>query len=583
MEEQIGRYKILETIGEGAMAMVYLAYDPGIDRKIALKILKPDCCDDKQLVQRFLRESKAAGALAHHNIVLVFDLGSFEDRPYIAMEYVDGQPLSELLHAEEPLPLDKILTIGIQLADALNYAHSKGIVHRDIKPSNILISSDQETVKVTDFGIARFTGPEAIEQTQVGTVLGTPQYMSPEQVIGQPVDGRSDLFSLGVILYQMITGERPFKANTIHSLMREIAEKSPIPVGDLSPDAPPGLQLVVTKLLKKAPEKRFQSGAQVVRALSHELKHLRDDAEHGRPIKLNSFRIRWTALAALIVAITMAFGGYFVYQRQLLMMTEALVDFGATLSRFVARETSAPMLRENWVSVQVLVEAVQEQQSFAYLTITDRNDMIRASTDPGSLDLQYEGPTGTPLETTVSNVVVTEYEDAAGNAVVNFEAPIVISGFNLGHVHLGFSRAPLNHVANTSLVLLVVLAITGIASVVFVTYLLTMLLGRPIRVLRQAMTEFTSGNHQSRIAQKRSDEFGDLFTAFNEMAASVEEGQVTLAGSDDGVSEAAREAALEEEVGEEAEQQVEKTLEECPEDIARDDETRLIGSRNAQG
>ncbi|MGF1461675.1 MAG: serine/threonine-protein kinase [Maricaulaceae bacterium] len=199
--DKIGRYEIRETLGSGAMADVLAAFDPDIHRTLAIKLLKPVHAEDKQYVSRFLREAKAAGALNHRNIVTIFDVGEVDDRPFILMELVDGEPLDEIIAEQGKLSVPKVVKIGIQLADALHYAHERGVVHRDIKPSNIMVLKDQETVKIADFGIARFDDPASSEKTIAGSILGTPQYMSPEQVLGHPVDGRSDLFSVGVILY----------------------------------------------------------------------------------------------------------------------------------------------------------------------------------------------------------------------------------------------------------------------------------------------------------------------------------------------------------------------------------------------
>jgi serine/threonine-protein kinase len=175
--QQVGRYRVLERLGRGAMATVYKAYDPDIDRTLALKFLHPDLCVDAEHRSRFLREAKAAGGLAHPNIVTVFDAGEIQGRPYIAMELLDGTPLSEIIRPGEGLPIREVLEIGIQLAQALDYAHSKGIFHRDIKPSNILLENGVERVKLTDFGLARAADDASL--TQSGAVAGTPSFMSP--------------------------------------------------------------------------------------------------------------------------------------------------------------------------------------------------------------------------------------------------------------------------------------------------------------------------------------------------------------------------------------------------------------------
>jgi serine/threonine protein kinase len=191
---QYGRYRIVKELGRGSMGVVYQAHDPQIDRMVALKVLRSDRVASDTIVQRFLKEAKAVGRLSHPNIVVVYDIGEDHGTVYISMEYVEGKPLNEVLQSRK-LNIEQAILLGIQVADGLDYAHRKGIVHRDIKPSNIIVQQD-DRIKITDFGIAHIEDPNITHQTVAGEILGTPAYMSPEQVLGKPVDGRSDLFSL---------------------------------------------------------------------------------------------------------------------------------------------------------------------------------------------------------------------------------------------------------------------------------------------------------------------------------------------------------------------------------------------------
>ena len=192
-----GRYEIQKELGKGAMGVVYQAHDPQIDRMVALKVLRQDRVTGEDFVRRFLQEAQAIGRLTHPNIVTVYDVGRDQDTIYIAMEFLDGQPLDEVFRKTPP-DLQKIIEIGVKVARALDYSHRRGIIHRDIKPSNIMLTRDSQ-VKITDFGVARIEDPKTPQMTQSGEILGTPNYMSPEQVSGEPVDGRSDLYSLGII------------------------------------------------------------------------------------------------------------------------------------------------------------------------------------------------------------------------------------------------------------------------------------------------------------------------------------------------------------------------------------------------
>ncbi len=261
-----GRYSLVKELGKGSMGVVYLAHDPDIDRPLALKVLRPDRVTSEDFVQRFLKEARAVGRLSHPGIVTVYDVGQDHGTIYIAMELIEGQPLNEIMR-ERRLTLPEILEFGVHLAEILDYAHSRGIVHRDIKPPNILMTLDGK-IKITDFGIARIEDTAAEQQTRLGEVLGTPVYMSPEQTSGQTVDGRTDLYSLGVILYELVTGSRPYTGETLAALFRAITETIPTAPLTLQPEIPPGLSEVIMRCLKKDPDERFGSGAELSQALN---------------------------------------------------------------------------------------------------------------------------------------------------------------------------------------------------------------------------------------------------------------------------------------------------------------------------
>lgn len=260
-----GRYEILKEIGKGSMGMVYLARDPHIDRLVALKVLRPDRVSSEEFMKRFLREAKAIGKLSHPNIVAVYDVGEDHGTAYIAEEYLEGVSLEEAIE-ERGLTTRDIVAIGVSIAETLEYAHSKGIVHRDVKPSNIIVFPDKH-IKLTDFSIAHIEDPEATVQTQAGEILGTPAYMSPEQVLGQAVDGRSDIFSLGVVLYELATGERPFKGSSLTAVFRAITTVNPVEIGNIKPPVDRRLERIIMKSLAKDPEERYSNGLEMAEAL----------------------------------------------------------------------------------------------------------------------------------------------------------------------------------------------------------------------------------------------------------------------------------------------------------------------------
>jgi serine/threonine-protein kinase len=264
MPEKIGRYEITGELGKGAMGVVYRAIDPNIGREVALKTTRVDVhgADAEDLLKRFQNEARAAGALSHPNIVTIYDAGEAEGIFYIAMEYIAGKTLAQLLSETRTVSAEQIVNVGTQICAGLDYAHIKKVVHRDIKPPNIMIAPDG-TVKIMDFGIAK----AGASLTHTGEVLGTPNYMSPEQVKGKDLDGRTDLFSTGVILYEMATGERPFNGQNVTTIIYKIIHETPPAPRELDVTIHPGLSHVIAKCLAKDPEDRYQSGSDLAMAL----------------------------------------------------------------------------------------------------------------------------------------------------------------------------------------------------------------------------------------------------------------------------------------------------------------------------
>jgi len=261
----LGRYQVEKELGKGAMGVVYLGKDPKISRVVAIKTMalsqefEPDELADVK--QRFFREAETAGRLNHPNIVTIYDAGEEHDLAYIAMEFLKGKDLAPYTKPDNLLPLGRVVDIAIKVADALDYAHSNNVVHRDIKPANIMYEMDTAGVKVTDFGIARITDSS---KTKTGMVLGTPSYMSPEQLSGKKVDGRSDLFSLGVMVYQMSTGQLPFQGDSMATLMYKIANEAHAPARTVRPGLPECLDAIINKMLVKDADQRYQRGAEIV-------------------------------------------------------------------------------------------------------------------------------------------------------------------------------------------------------------------------------------------------------------------------------------------------------------------------------
>src|SRR5215831_8486781 len=261
----LGKYEIRREIGRGAMGVVYEGFDPMIKRAVAIKTVRADRLageESASMIARFRREAQAAGRLSHPNIVGIYDFGEENGVWYIAMEFVKGRELKDYFDHDERFSLPDTVRIMSQILDALDASHSQGVVHRDIKPANIFLLPDGR-VKVADFGIAHI---ETSSMTQVGTMLGTPAYMSPEQIMGLPIDGRTDLFSAGVIFYQFLTGERPFGGSAT-TTMQKVLKEDPLPPSTLNVTAPAGMDMVVRKALAKRPEDRFQTAKEFAEAI----------------------------------------------------------------------------------------------------------------------------------------------------------------------------------------------------------------------------------------------------------------------------------------------------------------------------
>jgi len=268
---EFGRYKIERELGRGAMGVVYLACDPKINRQLAIKTLEYTQFTKKELdtvKNRFFREAEAAGRLSHSNIVTVYDMGEEQDFAFIAMDYVSGMPLSDYTTTETLLPVAEVYRIIEIVAQALDYAHQQNIVHRDIKPGNVMYNPKDKQVKITDFGIARITDSV---KTRTGSFMGSPSYMAPEQMTGAHVDGRADIYSLGVSFYQLLTGSLPFKSDSLANLAYKITNEKYRPVRSMRADLPASATRIINKALQKQPEKRYATGAEMVKALKREI------------------------------------------------------------------------------------------------------------------------------------------------------------------------------------------------------------------------------------------------------------------------------------------------------------------------
>jgi len=269
---KLGPYEVIDVIGRGGMGVVLRAHDPKLNRVVAIKVLAPEFAANPTARKRFLREARAAAAVTHPHVVTIHAVEEADNTPYLVMEYISGQSLQDKIERGGMLELEEILRIGLQIASGLAAAHDHGLVHRDIKTGNILLENGVERVKITDFGLARAV--DDIGLTRTGEVAGTPEFMSPEQAQGLTVEHRSDLFSLGSVLYAMCTGRSPFRADSTLAVIRRVCDDVPRPIREVNPEIPEALVAMIDRLLAKEPDERFQTAEEVVDLLGRHLAHL---------------------------------------------------------------------------------------------------------------------------------------------------------------------------------------------------------------------------------------------------------------------------------------------------------------------
>lgn len=521
----LGRYRIDARLGEGAMADVYFATDPEIARTVAIKVLKEEFSRDQQIVARFLREARAAGALSHSNIATIYDVGQLENVSYIAMELVEGRPLDEVLQAQGRLPYERVLHLARQLADALSYAHAAGVVHRDIKPSNILISSDGLTAKLVDFGVARVGEVEgaALAKTHAGQLIGTPRYMSPEQALGLPVDHRSDLFSLGVVLYEMVTGKVAFPGTSLATLAIQIAQEKVEPVGSSARDCPSGLRFIIDKLLAKKPEQRYSDGKVLVAALDRELRSLQDPREVRRGLSL---RVKLPMLLVGVTAVALFASVQAIMNRQELALQHMAVTSGNSVAAFVtgnaavvaADNASLVPSAQDWTSVQAFVTSATSGGEVQQIVVSDVAGIVRASSRDDLVGERYVRPREEPLKG-AEGVTLASGDVGSG---LRFVRPIEYAGARFGTVDIVLGRTALDQAMRTSKVMLISLSLLVILVVLLVSYLSAALVERPLRRLREALSDAAKSGFALRISHNRRDEFGSTFEAFNRAADHAE-------------------------------------------------------------
>jgi len=345
--------------------------------------------------------------------------------------------------------------------------------------------------------------------------------MSPEQVLGQKVDSRSDLFSVGVVMYKLLTNSLPFEGDSVISVAYKIAKSEAPPVQTLRPDIPLTLRRIIERSLKKQPEKRFQTGEEFAQALIGVARELNEE-ESKKGTGHIPLGIRWALIMVALVAVTMTGTAAVLYYRQYQAMMDQVQEYGGSLTKFIATQSAVPLLDEDWTALDVFIQETLGRQDFNYITLVDYQGIVRGSNQAAQVNQKYVPVDAKPLSAANADVKVASYRLPDGRDVLDFGTPVLFQGKEIGQVHLGIYEAPLSKVANSMLIMLAILTLVTIAAVGGGTYLLARGLSGPIRVLRNSLDELANGRYDYRIADERKDELGELYAEFDRTAAALE-------------------------------------------------------------
>jgi serine/threonine-protein kinase len=520
MIERIGRYRIVERLGEGAMSVVYRGYDPSIHRIVAIKTLRPEYAHDDAYRTRFLTEAHAAGTLAHPGIVTVFDVGESEGVPFIAMELLEGMALDRFVVAQPDLPVRTLLRIAIQVAEALDYAHRKGVVHRDIKPENIVCRDAAGNVKVTDFGIAQ-VGQGTPPDDQAA---GTPHYVAPEVLRGQRADSRADLYSLGVLLYWMLSGQLPYQAASVPELLQKIVDDDPAPLVSRHAGLPRAARDVVANLLEKSPDRRYQNAEEVIEDLQRIDDRVAERERNWSGGRIVPIRVRWTAIMSALVALTVGIGLFAVHGTQERVARDLAFDYGFTLTRQLTLQSAEDLLLDDRIAVQALADAMAENREIAEISISDRLGRRLASS--GRLLVVTAEEIVAPDQTTLlrqrGDVRAYLVQRPGDSDILLFDSPVEYDGRGVGRLQLGLSTEPLVAASRATVLAMLGLAAVTLLAVLIGAYVLSRKLMVPVEIVRRALWKIAQGRFDSRIRLQRRDEFERVFSAFNAMAESLQ-------------------------------------------------------------
>ncbi|WP_447736394.1 protein kinase domain-containing protein [Rhodanobacter soli] len=525
--QQVGRYRVEGILGEGAMAVVYAGFDPGIERKVAIKCLHREIAADPAYRRRFLVEARAAGHLTHPHIVTIFDVGETDDgRSYIAMERLSGETLASGVSREGFPSLPVIIDLVGQLAAALDYAHARGVLHHDVKPENIMLADGWSYAKISDFGIAERRGSSRDAGGLPAEVGGTPAYMAPERLRGERSDARSDLFSLGVVLYWLVTGKLPWPdIGNVQQLVRKRQRSPRPPIRPRDPATPSILVGIVRTLLAPTAESRYQRGAEIIDDLRLAAREYERARENPLATRIISLRLRWASSLGAILSLVLVLGLAAIYAKQSAAVTGVALDFGSSMGRMIASESAENLLLDDHAATRALVTDVSRNQQIHYLAIADRAGDIIASTRQEEVGHKLLAPQGMkylPRPDDIQSYLSRTAGDRGQGGMLLFDVPIHYQAKTVGDLRLGISNAALRAAQRTTLWVIAVVLVLTLAAVVGAAY---WLFRRPLNtldLLGDALLRVARGDYRHRIRLARRDELGRLFAAFNLMNGALQ-------------------------------------------------------------